>query len=103
VSYGGQYLVGGGRREACGVWQVAGGRWRILAEIMTSVDMVVCTLSLARPPWQDLTMLQGHGVDNCSLRFCRKGRQLDLAESRSPTQFSQRNVQPVSRRFWAYA
>jgi hypothetical protein len=45
---------------------------------------------------------QGHGVDNCSLRFCRKGRQLDLGESRSPTQFSQQNLQPVSRRFWAY-
>jgi hypothetical protein len=27
---------------------------------------------------------------------------LDLGESRSPTQFSQRNLQPVSRRFWAY-
>jgi len=48
-------------------------------------------------------MPQGHGVDNCSLRFCRKGRQLDLGESRSPTQFSQRNLQPVSRQFWAYA
>jgi len=47
-------------------------------------------------------MPQGHGVDNCSLRFCRKGRQLDLGESRSPTQFSQQNLQPVSRRFWAY-
>jgi len=47
-------------------------------------------------------MPQGHGVDNCSLRFCRNGRQVDLGESRSPTQFSQRNLQPVSRRFWAY-
>jgi len=47
-------------------------------------------------------MPYGHGVDNCSLRFCRKGRQLDLGESRSPTQFSQRNLQPVSHRFWAY-
>jgi hypothetical protein len=47
-------------------------------------------------------MPQGHGVDNCSLRFCRRGRQLDLGESRSPTQFSQRNLQPVSCQFWAY-
>jgi len=47
-------------------------------------------------------MPQDHGVDNCSLRFCRKGRQLDLGESRSPTQFSQWSLQPVSRRFWAY-
>jgi hypothetical protein len=47
-------------------------------------------------------MPHGHDVDNCSLRFCRKGRQLDLVESRSPTQLSQRNLQPYSRRFWAY-
>jgi len=30
-----------GRHVACGVWQVGGGRRRILADIMTSVDMVV--------------------------------------------------------------
>jgi hypothetical protein len=96
-------VAGCGWHVACGVWQVAGGRRRILADIMTSVDMVVGTLSLVRPPGQDLTMPQGHGVDNCSLRFCRKGRQLDLGESRSPTQFAKRNLQPVSRRFWAYA
>jgi hypothetical protein len=38
VVYGGQCLAGSGRRVACGV---AGGGWRMLAEIMTSVDMVV--------------------------------------------------------------
>ena len=27
-------------------------------------------------------MPHGHGVDNCRLTFCRKGRQLDLEESR---------------------
>ena len=48
-------------------------------------------------------MPQGLCVDNCSLRFCRKRRPLDLRESRSPTQLSQRNLQLVSRRFWAYA
>ena len=47
-------------------------------------------------------MPQGHGVDNCSRRICRNGRQLDLGESRSPTQLSQRSLQPVARRFWAY-
>ena len=26
---------------ACGVWQVAGGRRRMVAEIMTSVDIIV--------------------------------------------------------------
>jgi len=33
--------AGGGRRVACGMWHVAGVRRRMLAEIMTSVDMVV--------------------------------------------------------------
>jgi len=47
-------------------------------------------------------MPQGHGVDNCSPRFCRRGRQLNLGESRSLTQYSQRNLQPVSRRLWVY-
>ena len=41
-------------------------------------------------------MPHDHGVDNCSLRFCRKGRQLDLGESRSPTQIFQRNLLPAS-------
>jgi len=47
-------------------------------------------------------MSHGHGVDNCSLRFWRKGRQLNLGESRSPTQIFRRNLQPASHRFWAY-
>ena len=47
-------------------------------------------------------MPHGHGVDNFSLRFCRKSSQLDLGESRSPTQIFQRNLQPSSHRFWAY-
>jgi len=47
-------------------------------------------------------MPHGHGVDNCSLTFCRKGRQLDRGESRSPTQIFQRNLLPASHRLWAY-
>jgi len=47
-------------------------------------------------------MSHGHGVDNCSRRFCRKGRQLDLGESRSPTQIFQRNLLPASHRLWGY-
>jgi len=47
-------------------------------------------------------MPHGHGVDNCSVRFCRKGRQLDLGESRSPTQSSQRNSLPASHQLWVY-
>jgi hypothetical protein len=40
-------------------------------------------------------MSHGHGVDNCSLGFCRKGRQLNLEESRSPTQFSSKICSPL--------
>jgi hypothetical protein len=47
-------------------------------------------------------MPYGHGVDNCSLSFCRKGRQLDLGESRSPTQIFQRNLLLASYQLWAY-
>jgi hypothetical protein len=43
-----------------------------------------------------------HGVDNCSLRFCRKGRQLNLGESRSPSPIFQWNLQPASHQLWAY-
>jgi hypothetical protein len=46
-------------------------------------------------------MSHGHGVDNCCLRFCRKGRQLKLGESRSPTQIFRWNLHSVFHRFWA--
>jgi len=46
-------------------------------------------------------MPHGHD-DNCSLRYCRKGRQLDLGQSRSPTQIFQRNLLPASHRLRAY-
>jgi len=41
VASDGQCLADGGRRVACGMWRVAGGRRRMLAKIMTSVDIVV--------------------------------------------------------------
>jgi hypothetical protein len=47
-------------------------------------------------------MPYGHGVENCNLRFRRKGRQFKLGESRSPTQISQRNLLPTFHRLWAY-
>ena len=47
-------------------------------------------------------MPHDHGVDNCSLRFCRNGGQLDLGESRSPTQIFQRNLLLASHGLWAY-
>jgi hypothetical protein len=47
-------------------------------------------------------MPHDHGVDNCSLRFCRNGRQLDLGDSRSPTQIVQPNLLLASHGLWAY-
>jgi len=35
------WAVIGGRHVASGVWRVAGGRRRMLAQIMTSVDIIV--------------------------------------------------------------
>jgi hypothetical protein len=47
-------------------------------------------------------MSHDYGVDNRSLRFCRNGRQLDLGESRSPTQIFQWNLLLASHGLWAY-
>jgi hypothetical protein len=47
-------------------------------------------------------MLHGHGVDNCSLRFCKKGRQLDLGENRSLTQIFQGKLLHTSHSQWVY-
>ena len=47
-------------------------------------------------------MSHDHGVGNCSLRLCRNGRQLDLGESRSPTQIFQRKLLLASHGLWAY-
>ena len=47
-------------------------------------------------------MPHGHGVDKCSRRFYRKGRELELGESRSPTEIFKRNLLPASHRLWAY-
>ena len=47
-------------------------------------------------------MSQSHGIDNCSIQLCMKGRSLDLGESRSLTQIVQRNLLPASHRLWVY-
>ena len=44
-------------------------------------------------------MSHDHNVDNCSFRFCRKCRQLNLRENRSLTQYYQGNPLPASHRF----
>jgi len=43
-------------------------------------------------------MPHGHGVDHCSLPFCRKGRQLELGKSRFATKIFQQNLLPTSHR-----
>jgi len=47
-------------------------------------------------------MPHGHGIENCSLRFRRIGRQFELGESRSLTQISKGNLLPASYRLCAY-
>ena len=97
VAYGGQCLAGG-------TWHVLCGRWRAENDgrIMTSVDIIVSSLSSARPPWEVLTMPHGHGVDNWSLRIPKKGRQFELGESRSPIQIFQLNLFPASHWLFSY-
>jgi len=85
-----------------GGWWVADGVWRKVAGIMTSINTIVRTSSLACTLWQDLTMPHGHGVDNCSLGFCRNDGQFELGESRSPTQIFQQNLLPASHLLWVY-
>jgi amino acid transporter len=83
-----------------GMWQVAGSRWRV-AEIMTSVNIIVSITSLMPPQRRNLTMPHNHGVDNRSLSVCWNGRKLDLGESRSPTQIFQRKLVLASHGYWA--
>jgi len=85
----------------CGMRQVVGSGWWA-ADNMISVYITVWNLSLARPLRRNVTMPLDHGVDNCSLRFCRNGRPLDLGESRSPTEIFQQNLLLASHRLWAY-
>jgi len=85
-----------------GVERISNRRLVAAAKIIMSVDIIVWTLSLARQLRRDLTMPHGHGGDNCSLGFCRKARQLDRGESRSPTQIFQWNLLPASHWLWVY-
>jgi len=84
-----------------GVWGMAGSSQHITAKITLSVEMVIRTLSLAWPPSQDLSILQGHVLDDVSNYIFRKDRQFDLRESRSPTDISQPNQHPTYCRFCA--
>jgi len=87
------------RRQALGGgWQEAGGSGRNHdVGRYHSLNLIV-----VQPLRQDLTMPHGHSVVNCRLTFCRKGRQLDHGERRSPTQIFLRNQLPASHRFWVY-
>jgi len=101
--------------KASGIWSAAIGRWQVVcgiccvpggmqhmvAEIITSVDIIVWILSLVQPPQQDLTLPNHHGVDMCSNGYCRNGRWLVLGVNRSPTQIFQQNLLNGSRWFLA--
>jgi len=65
------------------------------------IVIIVWTLSLTCPPQEDITMSHCHGVDTYSLRCCRKCRQLDLMESKSPTPNSEWNLWHASHWMWA--
>jgi len=71
-----RWLVEGGAdvtwRAVGSRWQMASGKQCMMAKIIMSVKIMVWTLSLVLPPWQDIAMPYGHDVDNCSLKFCRK-------------------------------
>jgi len=69
---------------------------------MMSVYIIVSIVSLACTPRRNLPMPHDHGVENCSLRSSRNGRQLDLGDSRSPTQIVQPNLLLASHGLWAY-
>jgi hypothetical protein len=56
---------------------VVGSRGHIVAEIITSINIKVWTISLLCPPQWDLAMLHSYSIDNCNFRFSRKSRKLD--------------------------
>ena len=77
----------GGMRKVVGDrWWAVGGWWYRVAKILMSVEIIVWTDASAWPQCPDFTLPYGHGVYNWKLRFCWKGRQLDIWESRSHTQ-----------------
>jgi len=86
-------------------WRVAGGGWWVVGGGRPTSwhrSISVWILSLAHPPRRKLTMPHDHSIDNCSLRFYSSGRQLDLGESRSPTQIFPQNLLLASHGLWAY-
>ena len=104
---GGRWRVaGGGWRVAGGGWRVAGGRWWVAGGGGQNNDVGLyhslnCIFSSAtETKSHDDSLPLCH--DNRILRFCRNARQLDLGESRSPTQIFKRNLLHASHGLWAY-
>ena len=81
---------------------MAGKRLVVVGEFMASADIIVWILFFAQPLRRDLMMPHGHGVENCSFRFCKNARQLDLGESRSLIQIVNWNQQHDSHWLWVY-
>jgi len=67
-------------RAVCGGWGMIGGGKHDVGQCH-SLNLIFGALTATGS--HDFSVI---GVDNCSLRFCGKGRQLNLGESRPPTQ-----------------
>jgi len=91
---GGRWLVAVGGWHVAGGWfgEAGGGRLVALADIVRSVDIRVLIIFFAQSPRQHCTLAYGYSVGNSSLGLCRIDIQLDLGESRFPTQIVQRNL-----------
>jgi hypothetical protein len=59
-------------------WVVGSSGGQIMAEIITSINIKVWTISLLCPPQWDLAMPHSYGIDNRNFKFGRKSRKLDL-------------------------
>jgi len=92
--FGRQCLAGDVWRVACGVWWMAGDGWWVAYRGSNHDASRNYSLNhgLAQPLQQDLMMPHNHGLYNCSRRFCKEGRRLDLGESRSPVEVLQWNL-----------
>jgi len=87
------------RQAPGGVRLVVGGWQHMVSKLMTLVDLIVWTLSLAWLLLHDLIMPHSHGVANCSPGFCRKARHFNPGESRSLTRIVRQNLLPASNQF----
>lgn len=81
--------------------QVAGTERQVEAvKHMMPAHIIVWMLLLPWPPWWDLSISHCHCVVHRRLKFCRKCRQLNLGESRTPSHIFPWNVLLTYRKLW---